>query len=165
MPDLTDEIYEHIARGESMSSSQKGSAPRQAYPEDMINPDLQSAGQLPTFRHVSLPLPPPAPSLARSSTIHLGTSGARRRGHPAGPSAAVPGLGRYVPRAWPSWSPTWSVSGTLTWDTTKPDGTPRKLLDTSKVNALGVQPTISLEDGLRNTYAWFLQHVDTDARL
>jgi GDP-L-fucose synthase len=55
--------------------------------------------------------------------------------------------------------------GTLTWDTSKPDGTPRKLLDTGRINALGWQPSISLEDGVRSTYAWFLEHAGTDARL
>ncbi|MGI8535834.1 MAG: GDP-L-fucose synthase family protein [Mycobacteriales bacterium] len=55
--------------------------------------------------------------------------------------------------------------GTLTWDTSKPDGTPRKLLDTGKINALGWKPTINLEDGLRSTYEWYLRHADTDARL
>jgi GDP-L-fucose synthase len=41
--------------------------------------------------------------------------------------------------------------GTLEFDTTKPDGTPRKLLDTSKINNLGWKPTIKLEDGIRRT--------------
>jgi GDP-L-fucose synthase len=55
--------------------------------------------------------------------------------------------------------------GDLVWDTSKPDGTPRKLLDTRRINALGWSPSVDLEDGIRKTYAWFLEHVDTDARL
>jgi GDP-L-fucose synthase len=47
-------------------------------------------------------------------------------------------------------------SGDVIWDRTKPDGTPRKLLDSSRVTALGWRPQISLEDGIRNTYKWFL---------
>ena len=46
--------------------------------------------------------------------------------------------------------------GRLAWDTTKPDGTPRKLLDVGRLRALGWQPTIRLEEGLRSTYEWFL---------
>ena len=46
--------------------------------------------------------------------------------------------------------------GQLLWDSTKPDGTPRKLLDVSRLRALGWQSTISLEDGLRSTYQWYL---------
>src|ERR1700683_2770308 len=45
-------------------------------------------------------------------------------------------------------------SGKLDWDTTKPDGTPRKLLDVSKLNKLGWKATTPLEDGLRATYKW-----------
>jgi GDP-L-fucose synthase len=45
--------------------------------------------------------------------------------------------------------------GELAWDTSKPDGTPRKLLDVSKLCALGWQPTISLRDGITQTYQWF----------
>ena len=55
--------------------------------------------------------------------------------------------------------------GSLCWDTSKPDGTPRKLLDTGKINALGWKPTIGLEEGLSSTYAWYLKHAETDARL
>jgi GDP-L-fucose synthase len=46
--------------------------------------------------------------------------------------------------------------GRIDYDRSKPDGTPRKLLDVSRLNALGWQPKISLERGLRTVYAWYL---------
>ncbi len=46
-------------------------------------------------------------------------------------------------------------AGRLVFDATKPDGTPRKLLDVSRLKALGWQATISLEDGLSNAYKWY----------
>src|SRR6266550_2736110 len=46
--------------------------------------------------------------------------------------------------------------GELSWDTTKPDGTSRKLLDITKLHDLGWQPTIRLRDGVAQTYDWFL---------
>ena len=49
--------------------------------------------------------------------------------------------------------------GTLTFDTSKPDGTPRKLLDVSRLRNLGWSAKISLEDGIRQTYAWYLQSI------
>jgi GDP-L-fucose synthase len=52
--------------------------------------------------------------------------------------------------------------GELTWDTTKPDGTPRKLLDVAKLRALGWKPSISLRDGIAQTYKWFLANYDHD---
>ena len=45
--------------------------------------------------------------------------------------------------------------GEIEWDSSKPDGTPRKLLDVSRIESLGWKATISLEDGIRSTYAWF----------
>jgi GDP-L-fucose synthase len=45
--------------------------------------------------------------------------------------------------------------GDLAWDRSKPDGTPRKLLDVSKLRALGWKPAISLRDGIARTYQWF----------
>ena len=45
----------------------------------------------------------------------------------------------------------------LVFDTTKPDGTPRKLLDTTRLQALGWKPQISLNDGIQQTYQWFLE--------
>ena len=46
--------------------------------------------------------------------------------------------------------------GQLAWDTTKPDGTPRKLLDVSKIRALGWRPAITLRNGIKGTYDWFV---------
>ena len=48
--------------------------------------------------------------------------------------------------------------GVLRFDSTKPDGTPRKLLDVSKLTKLGWQARISLEEGLRSTHQWWLEH-------
>lgn len=50
-------------------------------------------------------------------------------------------------------------SGRITWDESKPDGTPRKLLDTTLINSLGWRPRISLKDGLRQTYQAFLDEL------
>ena len=49
--------------------------------------------------------------------------------------------------------------GELSWDKTKPDGTPRKLLNVSKLRALGWAPTVPLRDGIARTYDWFLKNV------
>jgi len=49
--------------------------------------------------------------------------------------------------------------GELSWDKTKPDGTPRKLLDLSKLRGLGWTPTIPLRDGIARTCEWFLKNV------
>jgi GDP-L-fucose synthase len=54
--------------------------------------------------------------------------------------------------------------GKLKFDSSKPDGTPRKLLDTERLSKLGWQPKISLKDGLAQTYRWFTEHA-ADARL
>jgi GDP-L-fucose synthase len=48
--------------------------------------------------------------------------------------------------------------GELSWDTSKPDGTPRKLLDVSKLRNLGWRPSITLREGIASTYKWFLQN-------
>jgi GDP-L-fucose synthase len=49
---------------------------------------------------------------------------------------------------------------TLTFDTSKPDGTPRKLLDVSRLHALGWRHTIALRDGIESSYRWFLENRD-----
>jgi len=48
--------------------------------------------------------------------------------------------------------------GEIVYDAGKPDGTPRKLVDVSRINALGWRAAIPLEAGIRSTYAWFLEH-------
>jgi GDP-L-fucose synthase len=52
--------------------------------------------------------------------------------------------------------------GDLEWDASKPDGTPRKLLDVSKMAALGWRARIPLEQGIRDTYAWFEKYRSSD---
>lgn len=51
-------------------------------------------------------------------------------------------------------------NGKITWDSSKPDGTPRKLMDVSKFESLGWKPEISLEIGMASTYQWFLENID-----
>jgi len=48
--------------------------------------------------------------------------------------------------------------GALKFDISKPDGTPRKLLDVSKLSGLGWQPGTSLQEGIEDTYLWYLTH-------
>ncbi len=48
--------------------------------------------------------------------------------------------------------------GTLLWDSTKPDGTPRKLIDVSKLHRLGWHHKVELADGVKKLYQWYLQH-------
>ena len=52
-------------------------------------------------------------------------------------------------------------TGEIIWDATKPDGTPRKLMDVSKLSNAGWNAKIKLEDGIRQTYTWFLENVNT----
>jgi GDP-L-fucose synthase len=54
--------------------------------------------------------------------------------------------------------------GALRFDTSKPDGTPRKLLDSSRLLATGWRPRVHLREGIASTYAWFLEHHE-EARL
>ncbi len=49
--------------------------------------------------------------------------------------------------------------GEIEWDSSKPDGMPRKLLDTTRINELGWQPQIKLRDGVADTYAWYVENV------
>lgn len=51
-------------------------------------------------------------------------------------------------------------TGEIIWDATKPDGTPRKLMDVSKLSIAGWKAKIKLEDGIRQTYTWFLENLN-----
>jgi GDP-L-fucose synthase len=48
--------------------------------------------------------------------------------------------------------------GEVAWDASKPDGTPRKLMDVSRLRGLGWAPTVGLEEGVRRTYDWYLEN-------
>jgi GDP-L-fucose synthase len=49
-------------------------------------------------------------------------------------------------------------TGEIIWDSTKPDGTPRKLMDVSKMTKAGWKAKIGLEEGIKATYNWFLEN-------
>lgn len=55
--------------------------------------------------------------------------------------------------------------GDILWDDSKPDGTPRKLLDTTRINNLGWYPKIELSTGIRDTYDWYQSQLDSDGSL
>ena len=50
--------------------------------------------------------------------------------------------------------------GELVWDRSKPDGTPRKLMDISKMHNLGWKHKVALQQGIEKTYTWFLEHIE-----
>jgi GDP-L-fucose synthase len=52
-------------------------------------------------------------------------------------------------------------TGDIIWDSSKPDGTPRKLMDVSKMESVGWKAKISLEEGIERTYNWFFDHQET----
>jgi GDP-L-fucose synthase len=47
-------------------------------------------------------------------------------------------------------------NGKIEWDSSKPDGTPRKLLDVSRIRELGWRPSVPLTEGLRSNYEWYV---------
>tara|TARA_X000000368_G_scaffold175445_1_gene138360 strand:- start:15513 stop:16460 length:948 start_codon:yes stop_codon:yes gene_type:complete len=53
--------------------------------------------------------------------------------------------------------------GNLSFDTSKPDGNPRKLLNSERIYSTGWKPTVSLDEGLRITYEWFLKNIKLDS--
>ena len=69
----------------------------------------------------------------------------------SGEEVSIDELARMVAR-------TVGYEGNIEFDPSMPDGTPRKLLDSSRINALGWRARKSLAEGLDNTYEWFLKH-------
>ncbi|MDB4274130.1 GDP-L-fucose synthase [Algibacter sp.] len=55
-------------------------------------------------------------------------------------------------------------NGTINWDTSKPDGTTRKLMDVSKMNNLGWKAEIELKQGIEKTYDWFLENLNSNKK-
>ena len=55
--------------------------------------------------------------------------------------------------------------GNITWDRTKPNGTPRRALDISKINSLGWKSKTNLDDGLKITINWFLKNRNSHAKI
>lgn len=53
--------------------------------------------------------------------------------------------------------------GRIAWDASRPDGTPRKVVDITRLRGLGWEPAIGFTEGLRETYRWYLDHIDTGA--
>jgi GDP-L-fucose synthase len=51
--------------------------------------------------------------------------------------------------------------GELEWDSSRPDGTPRKLMDIERIRTMGWEPRVGLSDGLKETYQWFLDNLDS----
>jgi GDP-L-fucose synthase len=51
--------------------------------------------------------------------------------------------------------------GKILWDASKPDGTPRKLMDVSKMKEIGWRYSTELEEGIKKTYTWFLKNMDS----
>ena len=52
-------------------------------------------------------------------------------------------------------------NGPIVWNESKPNGTMRKVLNVSKINKLGWKSQISLDEGLKNTYEWYKQNINT----
>ena len=72
-----------------------------------------------------------------------------------GEDITIAGLARLVGEAV-------GYEGKIVYDASKPDGTPRKLVDTSKINGLGWRAGITLEEGIKSTYQWFLDNTATE---